>query len=142
MTQKHVTLWIAACALSLAGAGCASDAFAEPAGASLQAASAAGNAAADRDHDVDENVDEANDTDDDIDEQVDEAPDADLTIDQLPAAARTAVETQVGTGSITSIDRDQGRSGVKFEIDYTNANGERWELDVAEDGTVLQSERD
>jgi hypothetical protein len=150
MTRKLTTLWIACAALALAGVGCAAEAHAEPTGSALQAAGAAGGAAVDRDDDVDERADEASDRDNDVDEEADESNDRDdgpnddveLTVDELPAAVRTVVDAEVGSGTITDIERDQERSGVTFEVDYTNASGERWELDVAEDGKVLRSKRD
>jgi hypothetical protein len=155
-------------ALALCGYGCASEAHADPSGSALRG-SAAGSAsvvdldddvdeqsdeasdfdddadeASDLDDDADEGVDESNDADDDVDEQSEEAAgddDFELTFDALPAAVKATATSEVGTGTITGIDRDAERSGVVYEVDYTR-DGERHEADIAEDGTLLRSHLD
>jgi hypothetical protein len=93
--------------------------------------------------DVDEN-DADDDGDDDVDEQSEEAvgdDDFEVTFDALPAAVKTTASAEVGSGTITEIDRDVEARGVVFEIDYTR-DGAHHEADIAEDGTLLGSHAD
>jgi len=142
-------------ALALCGYGCASEAHADPSGSALRGSAGSGATVYDLDDDSDEDFDEADDLDDDADEDVDEDVDEDddvdeaseeaagddeldVTFDELPAAVKATATTEVGTGTITGIDRDVERGGVVYEIDYTR-DGTRHEADIAEDGTLLRS---
>jgi len=157
---------------ALGGYGCAAEAHAEPTGSALRAAAGSGAAldrdgdvdertdeANDNDNDVDERTDEANDVDNDVDERTDEASDNDndvderteestgrdddfdLAFDALPAAVQATANAELGTGTVTGVDRDVEAGGVVFEIDYTR-DGLAYELDIAEDGTLLSNHRD
>jgi hypothetical protein len=143
-------------ALGLAGYGCASDAHADPSGAALRGSAGAGATTVELDDDADEHVDEADDLDDDADEHVDErdgdddvderseeaaGDDDHVTFDELPAAVKATVTSEVGSGTIIDIERDVERNGVVYEVDYTR-DGTRREADVAEDGTLLRSKLD
>jgi hypothetical protein len=150
MKTQNIGSWLTVvAAATLAAAGCRAAPEAEAAGTSLEAAAlggAAGSAASiDRDDDVDERTDEATDNDNDVDEDSDEATgddDYDLTFEELPAAVQSTTTAEVGDGTVTGVDRDAEQTGVVFEIDYTAADGVRYELDVAEDGTLIRSKQD
>jgi hypothetical protein len=139
MKRLSSTPWLVCTALLALGVGCAAEAHAERASALRGAAGTASAAALDDDDDVDERTDEANDRDDDTDEHPDD--DVRLTLDQLPAAVRATVEAEVGTGSITKIERELEPAGPEYEVDYAR-EGVKYELDVAEDGKLLRSKRD
>jgi hypothetical protein len=159
MEHTNKTTWAVLLAVAaLGGYGCAAEAHAEPSGSALRAAAGSG-AALDRDDDVDERTDEASDNDNDVDERTDEANDVDndvderteestgtdddfeLAFDALPAAVLATANAELGAGTVIGVDRDVEASGVFFEIDYT-LDGLAYELDIAEDGTLLHNRRD
>ncbi len=65
----------------------------------------------------------------------------DLTLEQLPAAVRTTVERETTGGQITDIERDREAGKVIYEVEFT-LNGKSYELDVAEDGALLERRLD
>ena len=65
----------------------------------------------------------------------------DLTIEQLPAPVRATVEQETKGGKITDIEQDHERGKVIYEVEFT-LDGKEYELDVAEDGKLLERRLD
>jgi uncharacterized membrane protein YkoI len=65
-----------------------------------------------------------------------------VTLDQVPAKARQTIQNEVGNGRITEIDREKEKNRTVYEVEYTTADGVDYEIDVAEDGTLLGKERE
>ncbi len=64
-----------------------------------------------------------------------------ISIDQVPPAVRTTIEVNLAGGTITEIERSAGAERVVYEVEVTGPGG-RFELAVAEDGTLLAVEAD
>ncbi len=62
-----------------------------------------------------------------------------VSIEQVPPAVRTTIELNLGGGTITEIERSAEGERVVYEVDVAGPNG-RFELAVAEDGTLLAVE--
>ncbi len=69
------------------------------------------------------------------------ADDDNVQLDQLPDEARTSVEREVGDGEIREIDEDHDGDRKIYEVEYVEG-GQRKEVDVAEDGRVVNQHRD
>ena len=65
----------------------------------------------------------------------------DLTLEQLPAAVRATVERETKGGQITDIERDREAGKTIIEVEFI-LDGKSYELDVAEDGTLLERRLD
>jgi hypothetical protein len=65
----------------------------------------------------------------------------DVTIDQLPPAVRATVERETTGGQITDIERDHEQGKVIYEVEFTSG-GKEYELDIAEDGKLLERRLD
>lgn len=65
----------------------------------------------------------------------------DVTLDQLPAAVRATVQREVGGGQISEIEKDVKRGKTVYEVEYF-AEQKKWELEIAEDGTLLDRKED
>lgn len=65
----------------------------------------------------------------------------DLTLEQLPANVRATVERETKGGQITDIERDREAGKVIYEVEFT-LDGKSYELDVAEDGALLERRLD
>ena len=63
------------------------------------------------------------------------------TIDKLPTAVKAAIEKATVGGSIEKIDKDQEGGKVVYDVDYVK-DGEKKEIEVAEDGTLVISSKD
>ena len=70
------------------------------------------------------------------------ADDYDVELQDVPNAARQTIEDEVGQGKITEIERDEDGGQVRFEVEYLDANNQRWEIHVASDGKLLHKEKD
>lgn len=67
--------------------------------------------------------------------------DVDLTLEELPAAVRATAEREVGDGIIDDVERDNKGGRVVYEVEFV-LEGQEYELDIAEDGTLLRRHRD
>jgi uncharacterized protein YpmB len=65
----------------------------------------------------------------------------DVTIDQLPPAVRATVDKETSGGQITDIERDLEQGKVIYEVEFTSG-GKEYELDIAEDGKLLERRLD
>lgn len=65
----------------------------------------------------------------------------DVTIDQLPAPVRATVERETKGGQITDIERDSERGQTIYEVEFV-LDGKEYELDIAEDGKLLERRLD
>ena len=61
--------------------------------------------------------------------------------DQLPQAVSDAVKKQFPQATIRSAEREEEDGRMKYELKVTN-EGAQYEFDVAEDGTVLEFEKE
>ena len=64
-----------------------------------------------------------------------------IAIDQVPAAARKTIEAQAQGGQITAVGKETEKGKTIYEAAVT-MNNEKWEIEVAEDGTLLEKEKD
>lgn len=65
----------------------------------------------------------------------------DVPLEQLPAPVRATVERETQGGKITDIEKDHEGGQVIYEVEFT-LDGKEWELDIAEDGKLLERRRD
>jgi hypothetical protein len=65
-----------------------------------------------------------------------------VPFDGLPAAVKATIQREVKGGQIVEIERETKAGRPIFEVDFVEKNGAKWELDVAEDGTLLSREPD
>lgn len=65
----------------------------------------------------------------------------DLTLQQLPPAVRATVERETKGGQIKDIEQDHEAGRLIYEVEFT-LNGQEHELDIAEDGTLLERRLD
>ena len=72
-------------------------------------------------------------------EEKEEGDEVKMTMDQVPAAARAALEKEAGGAKIESVDKETDKSGaVIYETDVKK-NGKTWEIKVAPDGKVISN---
>jgi hypothetical protein len=69
------------------------------------------------------------------------ADEDDLSIDDLPAVVRATVEREVGAGTIEDIEWESGPNGSHYEIEYV-LGGQEWDLEVSDDGRVIEKKLD
>lgn len=60
-----------------------------------------------------------------------------VTIDQVPAAARSTIEQHLNGGTIQRIERSMKNGREVYEVDARGPNGDL-DLDVAADGTLIE----
>ena len=65
----------------------------------------------------------------------------DIPLDKLPAPVRATVEKETQGGKVTDIEKDHERGQVIYEVEFT-IDGKEWELDIAEDGKLLERRPD
>ncbi len=65
----------------------------------------------------------------------------DVTMDQLPGPVRDTVQRELGQGQLGDIERDHEQGRVVYEVELID-NGRKFELDIAEDGRLLQRHPD
>jgi uncharacterized membrane protein YkoI len=65
-----------------------------------------------------------------------------LTLDQVPAKVKETIEKHVQKGKIREIEREKKNGATVYEVDYTAADGKKFEMDIAEDGKLLKKEAD
>ena len=66
----------------------------------------------------------------------------DVPFDSLPAPVKATVQREVKNGQILEIERDTKKGQPIFEVEFADANGAKWELDIAPDGTLLVRRED
>jgi hypothetical protein len=66
----------------------------------------------------------------------------DVPFDTLPAPVKATVQREVKTGQILEIERDTKKGAPVFEVEFSDPNGVKWELDIAPDGTLLSRRED
>lgn len=64
-----------------------------------------------------------------------------VTLDQLPAAVRATLENEAKGGTIDEIEKETEDGKVVYEAEITK-NGKTYEVEIAEDGTLISSEAD
>lgn len=65
----------------------------------------------------------------------------DVRMDDLPRPVRDTVQREIGQGQISEIERDREPEGTVYEVEYRE-NGQKFELDVGEDGHVIRRHPD
>lgn len=65
----------------------------------------------------------------------------DVTMDQLPQAVRQTLERELGQGRVHEIERDRDGDRVVYEVEIYDG-GQKFELDIAEDGRLLSRRPD
>lgn len=65
----------------------------------------------------------------------------DVPLESLPPAAKATVLREVKGGQILDLERDVERGKVIFEVEFVES-GQKWEIKVAEDGTLLSRHPD
>ena len=65
-----------------------------------------------------------------------------VSLGEISAKARETIGRQVGDGQIDEIEREQKRNQIVYEVEFTTASGLKYEIDVAEDGTLLGKEQE
>lgn len=65
----------------------------------------------------------------------------DVKLDQLPKEVQKTVEDETKDGKIKDIERDTEQGRTIYEVEFTTG-GEDFELDIAEDGTLLERRLD
>ena len=55
---------------------------------------------------------------------------------------RQTVEKETKDAKVYSIEKDSEDGQPVYEIEFTTNDGQRWELDVAPDGSLLERHRD
>jgi uncharacterized protein YpmB len=64
-----------------------------------------------------------------------------VSLDQLPAPVRATVDKETQGGQIKDIERDREAGQVVYEVEFT-LDGKAYELDIAEDGKLLERRLD
>jgi hypothetical protein len=65
----------------------------------------------------------------------------DVKLEELPPAVKATVEQETKGGQITDIERDNEKGQVIYEVEFTS-EGKEYELDIAEDGKLLERRLD
>ncbi len=66
----------------------------------------------------------------------------DVTMDQLPSAVRQTLQRELGEqAQVGDMERDQDRGRTVYEIEFVE-NGRKFEIDIGEDGRVLNRHPD
>ena len=65
-----------------------------------------------------------------------------ITLEDLPEAARTAVQKKVKDGEIQKLERDEKRGKTVYEVEFRAADGQEHELEVSEDGEIWEHEKE
>lgn len=67
--------------------------------------------------------------------------DEDIPLEQLPEPVRQTALRELKGGTITDIERELERGATIYEVEFID-QGIKYELDIAEDGTLLRRHRD
>ncbi len=79
---------------------------------------------------------------DDEDDEDEEEEEVKVSLDQVPAAVKAAVEKAVANGTPIELTKETEDGKVVYEAEYKTADGKKREIEMAEDGTVLEEEDD
>lgn len=66
----------------------------------------------------------------------------DIPFESLPAPVKATVQREVKNGQILEIEHDTKKGRPIFEVEFADANGVKWELDIAPDGTLIVRRED
>ncbi len=64
-----------------------------------------------------------------------------VTLEQLPAAVRQTIEKETAGGTVTELVKEVEEGKTLYEAEFTK-DGKAFEVEVAEDGTLLSKEED
>lgn len=67
--------------------------------------------------------------------------DVEMTFEELPEPVRETAKREVRGGTIVDIERETERGATIYEVEFIE-QGKKYELDIAEDGTLLRRHRD
>lgn len=67
--------------------------------------------------------------------------DVDIPLEELPEPVRQTALREVKGGTITDIERETERGTTVYEVEFIDQSI-KYELDIAEDGTLLRRHRD
>lgn len=59
-----------------------------------------------------------------------------MKLEELPEAARAAVQQEVGDGTIREIERDKRFGKIVYEVEFVDKDGMEWEFDVSPEGKI------
>ena len=59
-----------------------------------------------------------------------------VSIGDLPTAVRATLDRETRGGRVTEVDKETGSGRVVYSADAM-VDGQEWEIDIAEDGTLL-----
>jgi hypothetical protein len=65
----------------------------------------------------------------------------DVSMEQLPDPVRETVQREAGDAQILEIERDREPSGTVYEVEVLQ-EGRKFEIDIADDGRLLQRHED
>lgn len=65
-----------------------------------------------------------------------------LELAELPEAVRETIERELGGASLEKIERHTEEGTIRYEVDAEMGDGRQIDLDVAEDGTLLQKKEE
>jgi hypothetical protein len=74
-------------------------------------------------------------------EEAEEGNEVKMTLDQVPPAAREALQREAKGAAITTVDREDGKNGPVYETDVL-MNGKNWEIKVDGNGKLLSKKLD
>lgn len=69
------------------------------------------------------------------------AADKKVGLDKVPKAVRDAVKARFPAGEVTSVEKETDDGKVVYDIELTE-KGRKYEMDIREDGTVLEIEKE
>lgn len=66
-----------------------------------------------------------------------------MTLEQVPPKVKETIQSQVQTGKIKEIEREQEKDKpLTYEVKYTAADGKNYKLKVSQDGNLLKKKED
>lgn len=72
----------------------------------------------------------------------DEENEVKMRLDEVPPAARSALEREAGGAAITTVDREQAKGGGNVYETDVMMNGKNWEIKVDETGKLVSKKLD
>jgi uncharacterized membrane protein YkoI len=64
-----------------------------------------------------------------------------VTMDALPSAVRTTLDRESAGGKVTEVEKEVKKGKTTYSADVT-INGQGWDIDIAEDGTILSKKKE
>src|SRR5436305_9670938 len=71
----------------------------------------------------------------------DDTKDKKITLDKAPKAVQDAIKARFPKGEVTSIEKETEDGKVVYDIEL-KSEGRKYEMDIREDGTVLEIEKE